>query len=128
MALLQIAEPGQSTAPHQHKLAIGIDLGTTNSLVATVQSGRSRTLPDAAGRHLLPSVVRYFPDGERRVGHEAQSAAAEDPLNTIVSVKRLMGRGLADVRKLGAHMPYRFAGGESGMPYLLTAAGEKSPV
>ncbi|MES2918401.1 MAG: Fe-S protein assembly chaperone HscA [Pseudomonadota bacterium] len=128
MALLQIAEPGQSTAPHQHKLAVGIDLGTTNSLVATVQSGKSKTLPDAAGRHLLPSVVRYFPDGERRVGYEAMAAAAQDPFNTIVSVKRLMGRGLADVKKLGAHMPYRFAGGEAGMPYLITAAGEKSPV
>ncbi|MCC2638115.1 MAG: hscA [Moraxellaceae bacterium] len=128
MALLQIAEPGQSTAPHQHKLAVGIDLGTTNSLVATVQSGKSRTLPDAAGRHLLPSVVRYFPDGERRVGHDARAAAAEDPLNTVVSVKRLMGRGLADVKKLGSVMPYRFAGGEAGMPYLITAAGEKSPV
>ncbi|HEX4870344.1 MAG TPA: Hsp70 family protein, partial [Moraxellaceae bacterium] len=128
MALLQIAEPGQSTAPHRHKLAVGIDLGTTNSLVATVQSGKARTLPDAAGRHLLPSVVRYFPDGERRVGHEARASAAQDPLNTIVSVKRLMGRGLADVKRLGAHMPYRFAGGESGMPYLITAAGEKSPV
>ncbi|MFZ5560694.1 MAG: Fe-S protein assembly chaperone HscA [Pseudomonadota bacterium] len=128
MALLQIAEPGQSTAPHQHRLAVGIDLGTTNSLVATVQSGKAKTLPDAAGRHLLPSVVRYFPDGERRVGHEARAAAAEDPLNTIVSVKRLMGRGIADVKRLGSELPYRFAGGERGMPYLITAAGEKSPV
>ncbi|MFN3587590.1 MAG: Fe-S protein assembly chaperone HscA, partial [Moraxellaceae bacterium] len=128
MALLQIAEPGQSTAPHQHRLAVGIDLGTTNSLVATVQSAKARTLPDAAGRHLLPSVVRYFPDGERRVGHEAKLAAASDPLNTIVSVKRLMGRGLADVKRLGGELPYRFAGGEQGMPYLITAAGEKSPV
>jgi molecular chaperone HscA len=128
MALLQIAEPGQSTAPHQHKLAVGIDLGTTNSLVATVQSGKARTLPDAAGRHLLPSVVRYFPDGERRVGQEAREQAAEDPHNTIVSVKRLMGRGLNDVKRLGTELPYRFAGGEQGMPYLITVAGEKSPV
>lgn len=129
MALLQIAEPGQSTAPHRHRLAVGIDLGTTNSLVATVQSGKPRTLPDAAGRHLLPSVVRYFPDGERRVGVEAKAAAATDPFNTIVSVKRLMGRGLADVKRLGGELPYRFAGAEKqGMPYLLTAAGEKSPV
>ncbi len=128
MALLQIAEPGQSTAPHRHRLAVGIDLGTTNSLVATVQSAKARTLPDAAGRHLLPSVVRYFPDGERRVGHEARAAAASDPFNTIVSVKRLMGRGLADVKRLGGELPYRFAGGEQGMPYLITAAGEKSPV
>ncbi|MDF2444942.1 MAG: chaperone protein HscA [Moraxellaceae bacterium] len=128
MALLQIAEPGQSTAPHQHRLAVGIDLGTTNSLVATVQSGKARTLPDAAGRHFLPSVVRYFPDGERRVGHDARTEAASDPFNTIVSVKRLMGRGLADVKRLGSELPYRFAGGETGMPYLITAAGEKSPV
>lgn len=133
MALLQIAEPGQSTAPHQHRLAVGIDLGTTNSLVATVQSGKSRTLPDAAGRHLLPSVVRYFPDGERHVGVVAKAAASSDPLNTIVSVKRLMGRGIADVKRLGSELPYRFAGSDSfpenqGMPYLLTAAGEKSPV
>jgi molecular chaperone HscA len=133
MALLQIAEPGQSTAPHQHRLAVGIDLGTTNSLVATVQSGKAKTLPDAAGRHLLPSVVRYFSDGERRVGCEAKAAAASDPLNTIVSVKRLMGRGLSDVKRLGSELPYRFAGGDfspenQGMPYLITAAGEKSPV
>lgn len=128
MALLQIAEPGKSTAPHQHRLAVGIDLGTTNSLVATVQSGKAKTLPDSAGRHLLPSVVRYFSDGERRVGCDAKAAAASDPFNTIVSVKRLMGRGLADVKRLGSELPYRFAGGEQGMPYLITAAGEKSPV
>lgn len=133
MALLQIAEPGQSTAPHQHRLAVGIDLGTTNSLVATVQSGKSRTLPDSAGRDLLPSVVRYFPDGERRVGYAAKQAASSDPHNTIVSVKRLMGRGIADVKRLGSELPYRFAGGDfspgnQGMPYLITAAGEKSPV
>lgn len=128
MALLQIAEPGQSTAPHQRRLAAGIDLGTTNSLVATVQSGKAKTLPDSEGRHLLPSVVRYFEDGERRVGHEAKAAAASDPLNTIVSVKRLMGRGLADVKRLAGELPYRFAGGDTGMPYLLTSAGHKSPV
>lgn len=128
MALLQIAEPGQSTAPHKHRLAVGIDLGTTNSLVATVQSGKAKTLPDSFGRHLLPSVVRYFSDGERRVGYAAKEAAATDPFNTIVSVKRLMGRGIADVKRLGSELPYRFAGGETGMPYLITAAGEKSPV
>lgn len=127
MALLQIAEPGQSTAPHQHRLAVGIDLGTTNSLVASVQSGKSRTLPDSAGRDLLPSVVRYFPDGERRVGYSAKRAASSDPHNTIVSVKRLMGRGIADVKRLGSELPYRFAG-DAGMPYLITAAGQKSPV
>jgi molecular chaperone HscA len=128
MALLQIAEPGQSTAPHQRRLAIGIDLGTTNSLVATVQSGKAKTIPDSDGKHLLPSVVRYFEDGARTVGQEAKRAAASDPLNTIVSVKRLMGRGLADVKRLGGELPYRFAGGDTGMPYLLTAAGHKSPV
>lgn len=129
MALLQIAEPGQSAVPHQRRLAIGIDLGTTNSLVATVQSGKARTLPDATGRHLLPSVVRYFSDGERRVGYEAKAAAASDPLNTIASVKRFMGRGLEDVKRLGGELPYCFARAEGkGMPYLLTAAGEKSPV
>lgn len=128
MALLQIAEPGQSTAPHQRRLAVGIDLGTTNSLVATVQSGKAKTLPDSEGRHMLPSVVRYFEDGARSVGQDAKLAAASDPLNTIVSAKRLMGRGLADVKRLGGELPYRFAGGDTGMPYLLTVAGHKSPV
>lgn len=129
MALLQIAEPGKSTVPHQRRLAVGMDLGTTNSLVATVQSGKARTLPDSLERHLLPSVVRYFSDGERRVGYEAKAAAASDPLNTIVSVKRLMGRGLEDVKRLGGELPYCFAKADKqGMPYLLTAAGEKSPV
>lgn len=128
MALLQIAEPGQSTAPHQRRLAAGIDLGTTNSLVATVQSGKAKTIPDSEGRHLLPSVVRYFEDGARTVGQEAKLAAASDPLNTIASVKRLMGRGLADVKRLGGELPYRFAGGDAGMPYLQTVAGHKSPV
>lgn len=129
MALLQIAEPGQSTAPHRHRLAVGIDLGTTNSLVATVQSGKARTLPDSAGRHLLPSVVRYFPDGERKVGAEAKAAAASDPLNTVVSVKRLMGRGLEDLKRLGGELPYCFSETErKGMPWLRTAGGEKSPV
>ena len=95
MALLQIAEPGQSAAPHQHRLAAGIDLGTTNSLVATVRSGRAETLPDAEGEHLLPSVVRYTPDGVV-VGRAARAAAAEDPLNTVASVKRLAARANAD--------------------------------
>jgi len=128
MALLQISEPGQSTAPHQHRLAAGIDLGTTNSLVATVRSGRAETLPDEAGRHLLPSVVRYLPDGQVVVGHEALAAAAEDPLNTIASVKRFMGRGVEDVRHLGSRLPYEFVSGESGMPRIRTVAGEVSPV
>jgi len=128
MALLQISEPGQSTAPHQHRLAAGIDLGTTNSLIATVRSGVADTLPDEHGRHLLPSVVRYRKDADPVVGDAALDAAADDPLNTIASVKRLMGRGLADVARLADHLPYEFAAGDSGMPRLRTAAGERSPV
>lgn len=126
--LLQISEPGQSAKPHQHKLAIGIDLGTTNSLVATVRSGKAETLADSQGRHLLPSVVRYCSEVEPLVGFVARDQAAEDPFNTIVSVKRLMGRGLDDLRRLGNQLPYEFVPGEGGMPYLKTAAGNKSPV
>ncbi len=128
MALLQISEPGQSSAPHQHRLAAGIDLGTTNSLVASVRSGVADTLPDEQGRHLLPSVVRYCPDQEPQVGHEALAAAVDDPLNTIVSVKRLMGRGIEDVRHIGNQLPYDFRTGSSGMPLLHTAGGDISPV
>ncbi len=128
MALLQISEPGLSTAPHQHRLAVGIDLGTTNSLVATVRSGLPGTLPDAQGRHLLPSVVRYLSATDIRVGDEALEAAADDPLNTIASVKRLMGRGLADIKKLGDALPYEFASTASGMPRIHTVAGDRSPV
>ncbi len=128
MALLQISEPGQSTAPHQHKLAAGIDLGTTNSLVASVRSGEAATLADAAGRHLLPSVVRYRAEGEPVVGAEAMAAAATDPLNTIASVKRFMGRGVEDVKRLGTRLPYEFVPGDSGMPRLRTAGGDVSPV
>lgn len=128
MALLQISEPGQSTSPHEHKLAVGIDLGTTNSLVATVRSGVVDTLPDADGGHLLPSVVRYHGDAEPTVGALARAAALEDPSNTIVSVKRLMGRGLNDLRHLGTGLPYDFVEGESGMPRIRTVAGDRSPV
>ncbi len=128
MALLQISEPGQSTAPHQHRLAAGIDLGTTNSLVASVRSGQADTLPDAGGSHLLPSVVRYLPDGSHVVGAAAKAAAAGDPLNTIASVKRLMGRGVADVKSLGSGLPYEFVASESGMPLIHTVAGDVSPV
>ena len=127
MALLQIAEPGQSTAPHQHRLAAGIDLGTTNSLVATVRSGQAETLPDAEGRHLLPSVVRYAPEGVI-VGAAAKAAAAEDPLNTVVSVKRLMGRGVADLQLLGTRLPYEFRQGESAVPRICTARGDVTAV
>jgi molecular chaperone HscA len=126
MALLQISEPGMSTAPHQHRLAVGIDLGTTNSLVATVRSGLAVVLDDDAGRSLLPSVVRYYPDGLVDVGHAAQSAQNNDPHNTIVSVKRFMGRGIADIEDL-ASLPYRFVDAP-GMVQLKTAAGVKSPV
>ena len=126
MALLQIAEPGRSAAPHQHRLAAGIDLGTTNSLIATVQSAQARALPDAAGALLLPSVVRYFADGEPVVGHAAQAQQAEDPQNTIVSVKRFMGRTLGDLREAKG-LPYRFVDG-AGMVGIQTAAGERSPV
>lgn len=128
MALLQIAEPGQSPEPHARKLAVGIDLGTTNSLVATVRSSEAVTLPDAQGSHLLPSVVHYTSAGASAVGAEAQSEAIQDPYNTISSVKRLMGRGAEDVKGLGETLPYRLTASESGMPYLQTAAGDKSPV
>ncbi|MEJ2646570.1 MAG: Fe-S protein assembly chaperone HscA [Gammaproteobacteria bacterium] len=128
MALLQISEPGRSTAPHEHRLAAGIDLGTTNSLVASVRSGIAATLPDAQARHLLPSIVRYLADGARVVGHDAKAVAAQDPLNTIASVKRLMGRGVGDVKALGGRLPYEFIASDSGMPRIRTAAGDVSPV
>ncbi len=128
MALLQISEPGQSSAPHAHRLAAGIDLGTTNSLVASVRSGVAETLPDTQGRHLLPSVVQYPAAGPVVVGQAALDAATTDPLNTIASVKRLMGRGIDDVKRLGTHLPYEFVPGASDMPLLRTAHGDISPV
>ncbi|WP_322981123.1 Fe-S protein assembly chaperone HscA [Pseudomonas sp. C11] len=127
MALLQIAEPGQSPQPHQRRLAVGIDLGTTNSLVAAVRSGLAEPLVDAAGAVILPSAVRYL-DAGIEVGEAAKRAAAQDPFNTVVSVKRLMGRGLADVHQLGEQLPYRFSVGESHMPFIETVQGAKSPV
>ncbi|MBX9762307.1 MAG: Fe-S protein assembly chaperone HscA [Pseudomonadaceae bacterium] len=127
MALLQIAEPGQSPQPHQRRLAVGIDLGTTNSLVAAVRSGLSEPLADAAGQVILPSAVRYHA-GSVEVGESAKAAASADPLNTVLSVKRLMGRGLADVKQLGEQLPYRFTEGESHMPFIETVQGAKSPV
>jgi molecular chaperone HscA len=126
MALLQIVEPGQSAAPHQHRLAVGIDLGTTHSLVASVRSGTAEALPDNAGRVLLPSVVHYKGEGEVEVGWTARDDAAKDPLNTIVSVKRFMGRGMADIADV-ANMPYQFIEAP-GMVKLKTVAGELSPV
>ncbi|WP_456447407.1 Fe-S protein assembly chaperone HscA [Thiolapillus sp.] len=127
MALLQIAEPGQAAAPHEHKLAAGIDLGTTNSLVAAVRSGQAEALPDAQGRHLLPSVVRYTPDGVI-VGYEAREAAASDPLNTIASAKRLIGRPVSDIKSLGSSLPYEFVDQDSSVPRLRTVAGDVSPM
>lgn len=127
MALLQIAEPGQSPQPHQRRLAVGIDLGTTNSLVAALRSGLSEPLADANGNVILPSAVRYHAD-RVEVGESARLAAASDPYNTILSVKRLMGRGLSDVKQLGEQLPYRFVGGESHMPFIDTVQGPKSPV
>src|SRR5512146_428872 len=126
MALLQISEPGLSTAPHQHRLAVGIDLGTTNSLVATVRNGISVVLNDENGRAMLPSVVRYAADGSVTVGEAAQAAQSDDPVNTIVSVKRFMGRGLKDVGEI-SRLPYRFVDAD-GMLQLRTVAGVKSPV
>ncbi|PLY13132.1 MAG: Fe-S protein assembly chaperone HscA [Sedimenticola sp.] len=127
MALLQLSEPGQSTAPHQHKLAAGIDLGTTNSLVASVRSGQAETLPDEQGRHILPSVVYYSAKGIS-VGYEAKACAADDPLNTIASVKRLLGRGVEDIKSLGSRLPYEFLQQDSSVPRIHTVAGDVSPV
>ena len=127
MALLQIAEPGQADAPHQRRLAVGIDLGTTNSLVATVRSSLAETLPDAQGRHLLPSVVRYTTDGVI-VGEEAKQASADDPMNTLSSIKRLMGRGYEDVTQAANHFPYQFAKSDSAVPRIHTVAGDISPI
>jgi molecular chaperone HscA len=126
MALLQIAEPGLSAAPHQHRLAVGIDLGTTNSLVATVRNGISTVLNDISGCAMLPSVVHYAADGSVQVGQLAQAVQIDDPQNTIVSVKRFMGRGLKDVGEVG-NLPYRFVDAP-GMLQLRTTAGVKSPV
>ena len=126
MALLQISEPGESPEPHQRRLAVGIDLGTTHSLVATVRSSSAEVLGDAASRPLLPSIVRYFPGGRVEVGHPAREAQAVDPANTIVSVKRFMGRGVADVARYGA-LPYHFREAP-GMVAIDTAAGVRSPV
>ena len=127
MALLQIAEPGQSPQPHARRLAVGIDLGTTNSLVAAVRSGLAEPRADASGQVILPSAVRYHAD-RVEVGETAKTAASSDPLNTVLSVKRLMGRGLADVKQLGEQLPYRFVAGESHMPFIDTVQGPKSPV
>jgi molecular chaperone HscA len=126
MALLQISEPGQAPDPHQRRIAVGIDLGTTHSLVASVRNGVAECLPDAQGRVILPSVVRYLAGQGRQIGVEALAALADDPENTITSVKRFMGRGLADIANR-EKLPYRFVD-KPGMVGLQTVAGEKSPV
>ena len=125
MAFLQISEPGQSTAPHQRKLAVGIDLGTTNSLVASVRSGEALTLPDAQGRHLLPSVVRYLADSEV-IGQDAKQQASIDPSNTIVSVKRFLGRSVKDIQAAYPNLPYQFT--DSPSPVMAVTSGNVNPV
>src|SRR5438046_5203546 len=121
MALLQISEPGQSPDPHARRIAVGIDLGTTHSLVAAVRNGVAECLPDSQGRVLLPSVVRYLENAGRQIGYEAQVSQSEDPENTIASVKRFMGRGLADIAGR-EKLPYGFAD-KPGMVALQTRAG-----
>jgi molecular chaperone HscA len=127
MALLQISEPGLSAAPHQRRLAAGIDLGTTNSLVAAVRSGQAETLPDRQGRYLLPSVVNYQSSG-LSVGYDARQNAALDPVNTISSVKRMMGRSLVDIQTRYPHLPYQLQASENGLPMIQTAGGLLNPV
>ncbi|TQF66585.1 Fe-S protein assembly chaperone HscA [Pseudoalteromonas luteoviolacea] len=126
MALLQIAEPGQSAAPHEHKLAIGIDLGTTNSLVATVQSGEARTLPDLNGEAMLPSVVRYHAESVT-VGKDAQLAAIEDPTNTLISVKRFLGKSIAEIEARYQQLPYEFTEHQGALA-INTVAGPINPI
>ncbi|MBW8186500.1 Fe-S protein assembly chaperone HscA [Shewanella nanhaiensis] len=127
MALLQIAEPGQSAAPHQHRLAVGIDLGTTNSLVAAVRSGVANTLPDDKSHHSLPSVVRYTQEGVE-VGLDAEVNSAKDPQNTIISVKRFMGRSLNDIRSGVQDLPYQLETSENGLPVFVTKQGKVNPI
>ncbi|MBB3062698.1 Fe-S protein assembly chaperone HscA [Microbulbifer rhizosphaerae] len=127
MALLQISEPGQTPEPHQRKRAVGIDLGTTNSLVATVRSGTAEAIATQDGSVILPSVVHYAADGIT-VGAAARTRAGEDPYNTLISIKRLMGRGIADVKSFGEQLPYKFVDSDGGMPAIETAAGPVNPV
>ncbi len=127
MALLQIAEPGQSSAPHEHKLAAGIDLGTTNSLVASVRSGDATTLNDEQGRSILPSVVNYSAESTV-VGYDAKAKAEFEPENTIISVKRLIGRSLKDIQSRYPSLPYRFKESDNGLPILHTTQGDKNPI
>src|SRR3954468_14600241 len=126
MSLLQISEPGASPDPHQRRIAVGIDLGTTHSLVAAVRNGVAECLPDDDGRVLLPSAVRYLENGGRKIGDDALASQSDDAENTIVSVKRFMGRGLADIASR-EKLPYRFID-KPGMVAIDTREGEKSPV
>ena len=126
MALLQISEPGQAPDPHQRRIAVGIDLGTTHSLVASVRNSVAECLPDAQGQVILPSAVRYLDNDGRQIGSDALRAQAEDPQNTLVSVKRFMGRGLKDIANADK-LPYQFVD-KPGMLAIQTRAGEKSPV
>lgn len=128
MALLQIAEPGMATLPHEHRLAVGIDLGTTNSLVATVRSGVADTLPDAVGQHLLPSVVHYQANSSPQVGLVAKQQALQDPLNTLASIKRLMGRSAKDLQTLAGQLPYQLMDAEANVPRIQTSAGAVTAV
>ncbi|MFY3770157.1 Chaperone protein HscA [Providencia manganoxydans] len=127
MALLQISEPGMTAAPHQRKLAAGIDLGTTHSLIATVRSGEAAVLPDHEGRYLLPSVVNYQADN-KQVGWEAKQRAELDPVNTIISVKRLLGRSLVDIQKRYPDLPYQLTASENGLPFMQTVCGQVDPI
>lgn len=127
MALLQISEPGLSAVPHQRRLAAGIDLGTTHSLVATVRSGQAETLMDSENRYLLPSVVRYHEKG-LEIGWQARQQAVHDPANTISSVKRMMGRSLADIQQRYPNLPYQFQASENGLPLINTVVGLVDPI
>ncbi|EJD6670521.1 Fe-S protein assembly chaperone HscA [Providencia rettgeri] len=127
MALLQISEPGMTAVPHQRKLAAGIDLGTTHSLIATVRSGEAAALPDNQGRFLLPSIVNYQANS-KQVGWEAKQLAEQDPVNTVISVKRMMGRSLADIQKRYPDLPYQLSASENGLPFIQTAAGQVDPI
>ncbi|EFX91481.1 chaperone protein HscA [Actinobacillus ureae] len=127
MALLQIAEPGQTAAPHQHRLAVGIDLGTTNSLLASVRSGQTQVLLDDQERALVPSVVHYG-EQQKTVGVEAFAQASIDPQNTVISAKRLIGRSLADVQTRYPDLPYQFIASDNGLPLIQTKQGNKSPI
>ncbi|MEQ4708954.1 Fe-S protein assembly chaperone HscA [Providencia huaxiensis] len=127
MALLQISEPGMTAAPHQRKLAAGIDLGTTHSLIATVRSGEAAVLPDNQGRFLLPSIVNYQSES-KLVGWDAKQRAEQDPVNTIISVKRMMGRSLTDIQKRYPDLPYQLSASENGLPFIQTAAGQVDPI